>query len=45
MFIVFVDFKDPKYGDKCREVIKTLTDIAPIFEMHFKIFYADANDP
>ena len=41
MFIAFVDFKHPKYGEKCKEVVRNLAEVTPVFEMHFKVFYSD----
>jgi len=45
MFVAFVDFHHPIYGQKCKDVVKSLAEVTPVFEMHFKVFYSeDADD-
>ena len=41
MFVAFVDFQHPQYGQKCKEVVATLAEVTPVYEMHFKVFYSD----
>lgn len=43
MFVAFVDFKHPQYGQKCKEVVANLAEISPVYEMHFKVFFSDDN--
>lgn len=42
--MIFVNFSDPRYAQKCRDALDLIEQIAPKFEMRFKFFYTDETD-
>ena len=42
--MIFVDFNDPRYAQKCKDALDLIEKIAPKFEMRFKFFYSDDSE-
>ena len=43
MFVVFVDYRDQKYADKCFKAAKELQKVAPKYSNYFGFFEVDNN--